>query len=56
LRLAFLTKDARLSATLAAKAAELKERLDAVPLADVSPVAPDIEANDQTRWRDRGLL
>jgi hypothetical protein len=54
LRLALLTRDARQAASLAAKAAELKERLDAVPLTDVSPMAPDIDAHDQARRRDRG--
>jgi hypothetical protein len=54
LRLAFLTRDAKQAASLAAKAAELKERLDAVPPADVSPLAPDIQAHDQAHPRDRG--
>jgi hypothetical protein len=54
LRLALLTKDARQAATLAAKAAEMKERLDAVPPTDVSPMPPDIEAHDQTRRHERG--
>jgi hypothetical protein len=45
LRLALLTKDARQAATLAAKAADLQERLDAVPpAADASPIPPDVEA------------
>lgn len=46
LRLAHLTSDGRLAARLAAKAAELKERLDAAPpAADVSPIPPDVEAH-----------
>jgi hypothetical protein len=48
LRLAHLTKDVRQAARLAAKAAELKERLDITPLpADLSPKPPDVEARDQ---------
>jgi hypothetical protein len=44
LRLAHLTKDSRQAARLAAKAAELTERLDAAPPApDVSPLPPDVE-------------
>jgi hypothetical protein len=43
LRLARLTKDRRQSAGLAAKAADLKARLDETPdPEDVSPRAPDV--------------
>jgi len=56
LRLALLTRDAKQAASLAAKAAELKERLDAVPPTDVSPMAPDIEAHDRPHRRERGPL
>jgi hypothetical protein len=50
LRLALLTKDAKRAATLAAKAADLQDRLDAVPPAtDVSPIPPDVEVRDQAR-------
>jgi hypothetical protein len=50
LRLALLTKDAKRAATLAAKAADLQDRLDAVPrAADVSPIPPDVQVREQTR-------
>ena len=50
LRLALLTTDARRAATLAAKAADLQDRSDAVPPAeDVSPIPPDVETRDQAR-------
>lgn len=50
LRLALLTKDVGRAATLAAKAADLQDRSDAVPpAAVVSPVLPDVEARGQTR-------
>lgn len=62
LRLALLTKDARRAATLAAKAADLQDQLDAVPpAADVSPIPPDVETRDQARvggtaaqWKSAG--
>jgi hypothetical protein len=54
LRLARLTKDARQAARLAAKAVELTERRDATPpLADVSPIPPDIEALHPPPQKDR---
>ena len=44
LRLANLTRDQRQSASLAAKAAELKARSDETPdPGDISPLAPDVE-------------
>ena len=43
LRLAHLTRDQRQSASLAAKAAELKARSDDTPRPeDLSPLAPDV--------------
>jgi hypothetical protein len=44
LRLAHLTRDRKQSASLAAKAADLKARSDETPLPqDLSPKAPDVE-------------
>ena len=42
LRMSKATNDPQVSAAIAAKAADLKSRIDQVPLPDVSPKAPDV--------------
>lgn len=43
LRLARTVKDPQMAAGLAEKAADLKDRLDALPVSDATPLAPDVE-------------
>jgi hypothetical protein len=51
LRLARLTKDAGRAGELAAKAADLTEKRDTAQ--DVSPMAPDVEAQEPASRRGR---
>jgi hypothetical protein len=53
LRLALLTRDTRQAVRLAAKAAELKERSDAAPPMDLSPMPPDVEARSPAYRQER---